>query len=97
MRLRVANVSDAVKRALHVTASLGGYPQSVHVSTGQQAGTAGSVLRVPRAHVQQAIGRLSALGTIVGEQVDIQDLQAGINATDRTIHAACSAACRTAG
>jgi hypothetical protein len=43
------------------------------------------VLRVPRAHVQQAIGRLSALGTIVGEQVDIQDLQAGINATDRTI------------
>jgi hypothetical protein len=85
LRLRVANVSDGVKRALHVTASLGGYPQSVHVSTGSQAGTAELVLRVPRAHVQQAIGRLSALGTIVGEQVDIQDLQAGINATDRTI------------
>jgi hypothetical protein len=83
--LRVANVSDAVKRALHVTASLGGYPQSVHVSTGPKAATAELVLRVPRAHVQQAIGRLSALGTIVVEQVDIQDLQAGINATDRTI------------
>jgi hypothetical protein len=85
LRLRVANVSGAVKRALHVTASLGGYPQSVHVSTGPEAATADLVLRVPRAHVQQAIGRLSALGTIVGEQVDIKDLQAGINATDRTI------------
>jgi hypothetical protein len=85
LRLKVVGVSDAVKRALHVTASLGGYPQSVHVSTGPQAATAELVLRVPRAHVQQAIGRLSALGTIVGEQVDIQDLQAGLNATDRTI------------
>jgi Domain of unknown function (DUF4349) len=85
LRLRVAGVSDAVKRALNVTASLGGYPQSVHVSTGPQAATAELVLRVPRAHVQQAIGRLTALGTIVGEQVDIQDLQAGINASDRRI------------
>jgi uncharacterized protein DUF4349 len=85
LRLRVAAVSDAVKRALHVTATLGGYPVSVHVTTRPHAGAAQLVLRVPRAHVQQAITRLSALGTIVGEQVDLQDLQAGLNATDRTI------------
>ena len=85
LRLRVAGVSDAVKRALHVTSALGGYPVSVHVATAPHAGTAQLVLRVPRAHVQEAISRLSALGTIVGEQVDLQDLQAGLNATDRTI------------
>jgi len=33
LRLRVAGVSDAVKRALHVTSALGGYPVSVHVAT----------------------------------------------------------------
>jgi hypothetical protein len=40
---------------------------------------------VPRNRVQDAIQRLSALGTITGEQVDVQDVQAGLNATDRTI------------
>jgi uncharacterized protein DUF4349 len=85
LRLRVPSVSDAVKSALHVTAALGGYPVSVHVTTAPHAGTAQLVLRVPRGHVQQAITRLSALGTIVGEQVDIQDKQAGLDATDRTI------------
>jgi Domain of unknown function (DUF4349) len=88
LALRVANpaqVSDAVKRALHVVASLGGYPVSVHVSSAGSAGSGELVLKVPRSHVQEAIARLSQLGTIVGEQVDVQDLQGGINATDRTI------------
>ena len=40
---------------------------------------------VPRPHVAEAIARLSALGTITSEQVDIQDKQAGLNATDRKI------------
>jgi hypothetical protein len=35
--------------------------------------------------VTEAISRLSALGTIVAEQVDVQDVQAGLNATDRRI------------
>ena len=47
--------------------------------------TADLTLKVPRSHVGQAIARLSALGTIIGEQVDVQDAQAGLNATDRTI------------
>ena len=88
LSLRVADaakVSDAVKRALRITASLGGYPVTVHVASSRASGSGELVLKVPRSHVQQAVARLSQLGTIIGEQVDIQDLQAGLNATDRTI------------
>ena len=74
-------VSDGVKRALGVASSLGGYAVSVHASTAGSAASADLTLKVPRTHVAQAISRLSALGTIVGEQVDVQDAQAGLNAT----------------
>ncbi|MGH3004281.1 MAG: DUF4349 domain-containing protein [Gaiellaceae bacterium] len=88
LTLRVPNaraVSDGVKRALQVTAALGGYPTSVHASTRGHAATAELVLKVPREHVQQALSRLSTLGAITGEHVDVQDVQAGLNTTDRTI------------
>lgn len=78
-------VSDGVKRALSITSSLGGYPVSVHASTATSAASADLTLKIPRDHVAQAISRLSSLGTIVGEQVDVQDAQAGLNATDRVI------------
>jgi Domain of unknown function (DUF4349) len=78
-------VSSGVKRAQQIATSLGGYSLSVHASTETDAASADLTLKVPRAHVQEAITRLSALGTITGEQVDIQDLQAGLNATDRMI------------
>ena len=78
-------VSSGVKRAQKIATSLGGYSLSVHASTETDAASADLTLKVPRAHVQEAITRLSALGTITGEQVDIQDLQAGLNATDRLI------------
>jgi hypothetical protein len=86
--LRVSSpgaVSDAVKDALRITSSLGGHPASVHASAAGKAGTADLVLRIPRRHVQEAVTRLSQLGTITSEQVDIQDLQAGLDATDRLI------------
>lgn len=78
-------VSDGVKRALAITTSLSGYATSVHASTGGSQATAELVLKIPRNHVQQAVSRLSQLGTIVSEHVDLQDAQAGLNATDRTI------------
>lgn len=78
-------VSDGVKRALRVAQSLGGYATSVHATTKGPSAHAELTLKVPRAHVQEAIARLSVLGTITGEQVDLQDLQAGLNATDRRI------------
>ena len=86
--LRVASpgaVSSAVKQALRITSSLGGHPSSVHASAAGKAGTADLVLRIPRRNVQEAVTRLSQLGTITSEQVDIQDLQAGLDATGRRI------------
>lgn len=80
-----ARISDAVRQALRIAGSLSGYASSVHVDTASGSGSAELVLRVPRANVQRAISRLSQLGTITGEQVDVQDLQAGLGATDRTV------------
>jgi Domain of unknown function (DUF4349) len=86
LRVDSANsVSNGVKRALQVATSLGGFSTSVHASTEGKAATADLTLRIPRAHIQEAISRLSALGTITGEQVDVQDLTSQLNATDRTI------------
>lgn len=80
-----AAVSGAVQRALRIAGSLSGYAAAVHVSTSGGAGSAQLVLEIPRANVQEAVARLSQLGTITGEQVDVQDLQRGIDATTRTI------------
>jgi hypothetical protein len=82
LRVRDAEaLSDATKRAVRIVGGLGGFPAtvSVHGSTGDLR------LRVPVTKVQTAVERLSALGTIVGESVSIRDVQAGVNATDRTI------------
>jgi hypothetical protein len=86
--LRVASpraVSSAVKQALRITASLGGHPTSVHASSESRFGTADLVLRIPRRHVQEAVSRLSQLGTITSEQVDVQDVQTTLDAADRRI------------
>jgi Domain of unknown function (DUF4349) len=88
LSLRLASgeaVSNAVRRSLAITSSLGGYPLAVHASTAGRHATADLRLHIPRTHVERAITELSALGTITAEQVDLQDLQAGVNATDRTI------------
>jgi hypothetical protein len=86
LRVKSADgVSNGVKRAQRIVASLGGYSLSVRASSESQAASADLTLKVPREHVQAAINRLSALGTIAGEQVDVQDVQASLNATDRLI------------
>ncbi|HEX4677615.1 MAG TPA: DUF4349 domain-containing protein [Gaiellaceae bacterium] len=86
LRLKSATaVSDGVKSALRIASSLGGYPTSVHATSQAKVANADLTLKIPRTHVQEAIARLSALGTITSERVDIQDKQAGLNATDRRI------------
>ncbi|HEX3806219.1 MAG TPA: DUF4349 domain-containing protein [Gaiellaceae bacterium] len=88
LSLRIPNaqgVSDAVKRAVQITTSLSGYASSVHEQTHGKTASADLTLKVPRAHVQQAVSRLSQLGTITAEQVSVTDKQAGLNATDREI------------
>jgi hypothetical protein len=78
-------VSHAIDEALRITAALGGHSTSVHASSAGKSGTADLVLRIPRRHVQQAVAQLSRLGTITSEQVDVQDLQSGIDAAGRRI------------
>jgi hypothetical protein len=86
LRVRTAaGVSDGVKRALHVTALLGGYPTSVHANSHGQSASADLTIKVPREHVQQALSKLSALGTITSEQVDVRDVQGSVDTTERTI------------
>ncbi len=70
----VEALSRATQQALQITRDLGGY--LVTVSYGASAGGVSSVtLKVPTANVQDAVVRLSKLGTIVSQQVQIDDLQ----------------------
>jgi hypothetical protein len=88
LTLRVPNataVSNATKRAVAIVTGLGGYVVSAHVDAESAAASSDLVLKVPKTNVRQAIARLSSLGTITAEQVDIQDLQAGVATSDRTM------------
>ena len=86
LRLRdAAAVSDASKRAIAIAHRLGGYEQRVNVDTARTTGYASILLRIPKRHVQEAVRRLTALGTIVSEDVQVQDLQGRVDATDRLI------------
>lgn len=88
LQLRVPSteaVSDATKQAVAIARSLGGYPSRVNVDAAGRSGYATIVLRVPKERVQQAVARLSALGTIVGENVAIQDLQTQVDASARKL------------
>lgn len=79
MRLRVkdaAALDRATKRAMRDTRGLGGFVASIDFGTRpEEQGDASLVLRVPVARVQEAIARYTELGTIVSQQVKINDLQ----------------------
>src|SRR5215831_6302451 len=73
------HVSSAAQDALDLTRSLGGHVQSASVTTGDEA-QATLTLRVPVDRAEDAVAKLSALGTIVSQQVSIQDLQEHLDA-----------------
>jgi hypothetical protein len=75
-------VSRAAQQALDLTRRLGGHVVSASVATGEE-GNAALVVRVPVARVQDAIVQLSALGRIVSQQTQIEDLQEGLDALER--------------
>jgi hypothetical protein len=86
LRVRDAgDISDASKRATGIAHNLGGYEQRINVDTARTTGYASIVLRIPKQHVQEAVRRLTALGTIVSEDVNVQDLQGRVDASDRLI------------
>ncbi len=89
LRVRVKDFDSLGRdtaQAMQITRSLGGYVASVQQSTTTGApGEADLVLRVPVAHVQAAMIRLSALGTVLDQHVSIQDLNAVVNAQRQQI------------
>ena len=75
-------LSSATQQALAIARDLGGYVVSVHYATGDE-GAASVTLRVPSASAAEAVTRLSSLGTILGQNVQIDDLQATLDTLDR--------------
>lgn len=67
-------LSQATRSALATVRRLGGYVVSVQYATAQ-SGTAAMTLRVPGEKVQDALTALTGLGTIVAQNVQIDDLQ----------------------
>ncbi|RDI75652.1 protein of unknown function (DUF4349) [Gaiella occulta] len=71
-------LSSATLKALQTARDLGGYVVNVAYAT-STSGTSTMTLRVPTAQVQDAIVRLSRLGRIVAQQVQIEDLQGQVD------------------
>jgi hypothetical protein len=88
LELRVRDndrLSDASADAIRTTRELGGFVVSSNVATHERGGEARLVLRVPSRRVQEAIARLSDLGTITAQQVAIQDRQDELDRLRRRI------------
>jgi len=77
-------LSTATQQALAIARDLGGYVVSVQYATGAQ-GAASLTLRVPSSQAATAVTRLSGLGTIVAQNVQIDDLQESLDALARQI------------
>jgi Domain of unknown function (DUF4349) len=88
LRLEDANrLSAAANDAMQVTRDVGGYVRSSAVDTRGREGTARLALQVPVERVEEAVVRLSALGTITAENVAVTDLQAAIDRRTSRIEA----------
>ena len=77
-------LSEATQRSLAIARDLGGYVVAVQYATGED-GAASVTLRVPSARAGDAVTRLSTLGTIVAQNVQIQDLQESLDGLDHEI------------
>ena len=71
----VSRLSAATSAATRIATSLGGYAQSVVYRTPQSGGASYIELRVPAQNVRTALAKLGALGSLVSQQVSVQDLQ----------------------
>jgi hypothetical protein len=76
----VADLSRSTQTVLDTVRSLGGAIETVDYGTPSAgSGSAVIALRVPVARAQDALTRFSALGTITAQQVQIRDLQSGLD------------------
>ena len=77
-------LSTATQQALAIARDLGGYVVSVQYATGS-SGAASLTLRVPSGQAAAAVTRLSDLGTILAQNVQIDDLQESLDTLDRQL------------
>jgi hypothetical protein len=76
----VAELSRSTQTVLDTVRSLGGAIETVDYGTPSAGrGSALIALRVPVARAQAALTRFSSLGTITAQQVQIRDLQSGLD------------------
>lgn len=87
VRVEEDGVADAAARALATADDLGGFVVASQVTTGR-AGYASITLKVPFERAQDAVLRLSRLGTIVAQDVRIDDLQGSLDTLDAQIRRA---------
>jgi hypothetical protein len=75
IRVRVDDVGTATTRATRIATELGGYAQSVQYRTPQNRAAASYIeLRIPAQNVKRALAQLGGLGTVVSQQISIEDL-----------------------
>jgi Domain of unknown function (DUF4349) len=86
LRLRDADeLAAAAGRAMAITRDLGGWVAGSDVDSRGSEGEAALQLRVPVRRVEDAVVRLSALGTVTSQRMETVDLQSGIDARERRI------------
>jgi hypothetical protein len=86
LRLRDADeLAVAAGDAMAITRDLGGWVAGSDVDSRGREGEAELQLRVPVGRVEDAVVRLSELGTVTGQRMETVDLQAGIDARDRRL------------
>jgi hypothetical protein len=73
LAVRVRDASSAATKATRIATSLGGYAESVTYSSSTRSSSI--VLRVPAQNVKQAVARLAGLGTLVSQNLSVQDLE----------------------
>ena len=78
LRVRVRDQEELSRRtqdALRLTRRLGGYVVSARYATPGRRGDSELALRIPIDHVQTAIARFSAYGSLLSQQIVLKDLQ----------------------
>ena len=88
MAIRVPDadaLSDATNAALALTTELGGHVAASNVDTDGSTGEARLSLSIPVGKVEDAVVRLSALGTITHQNVQTVDLQGRLDARAKQV------------
>jgi hypothetical protein len=86
IRVRVKDLSSATKTAMRTAHDLGGFVESASYNApGKVRGESTLVLRIPVRKLPTAIAQLSDLGTILGQRVQLQDVQRQVDLQTRQI------------